>query len=297
MNRVDVSIVIPTHNRRAAAARTLHALAHQCCSPAAFEVILVADGCTDDTAGLAAVEWPIPVRVLEQPHGGPASARNRGAAAAAGDLLIFLDDDIEVVPGFVSAHVAAHVAPGQRRYRLPPAGVAGTPRSVHGDAARVVGSDVRTDAGSGTSLHILGPAQRQLLVDAPAVRADRELRRDAALPRRLRAGLSAHRGRRALSVRAGGGRVAPRAHRPGACARPQARRRTRRRCAGTAISEAGGGVAARTSSDAPHAPRAHVALPCGRTPGARRCRRSPVPAAARRSGGDAPAHTVAPSAG
>ena len=111
MQRVDVSIVIPTHNRRAAATRTLHALAHQCCLRTTFEVILVADGCTDNTAGLATAEWPMPVRVLEQSHAGPAAARNRGAVEAVGDLLVFLDDDIEVLPGFVAAHVAAHVAP------------------------------------------------------------------------------------------------------------------------------------------------------------------------------------------
>ena len=111
MTRLDVSIVIPTHDRRDAAARALQALSRQCCSRTALEIILVADGCTDDTAGLAALEWPLPVHVLEQPHAGPAAARNRGAAAARGDLLIFLDDDIEVLPGFVAAHVEAHATP------------------------------------------------------------------------------------------------------------------------------------------------------------------------------------------
>ena len=269
MQRVDVSIVIPTHNRRAAATRTLHALAHQCCSRPAFEVILVADGCTDDTAGLATAEWPMPVRVLEQSHAGPAAARNRGAAEAAGDLLDLPGRRYRSVARVRGRARGGACRAGHRGDWLPADGVAGTPRSVHGDAARVVGSDVRTDAGSGTPLHLLGLAQRQLLGVAPAVRADRGLRRDTALPRGLRAGLSAHRGGRALPVRAGGGRVAPRAHRSGARARPQARRRTRRRCAGAAISEAGGSVAARTPAHAPHAPRAPVALPCGRTPGGR----------------------------
>jgi GT2 family glycosyltransferase len=111
MPRLDASIIIPTRDRRDAAARTLQALSLQCCPRPAFEVILVADGCSDDTGTLATAKWPVPVRVLEQPHAGPAAARNRGAAAATGDLLIFLDDDIEVVPGFVAAHIAAHAAP------------------------------------------------------------------------------------------------------------------------------------------------------------------------------------------
>jgi hypothetical protein len=46
--------------------------------------------------------------VIEQTRQGAAVARNRGAAAATADVLIFLDDDIEVRPGFVSAHVRAH---------------------------------------------------------------------------------------------------------------------------------------------------------------------------------------------
>ena len=117
MERLNASIIIPTRNRREAAARTLHALSLQSSDPEAarpdpsspgFEVILVADGCIDDTAALAARDWPMPVRLLELPHAGPAAARNRGAAVATGDLLIFLDDDIEVVPGFVAAHIAAH---------------------------------------------------------------------------------------------------------------------------------------------------------------------------------------------
>jgi GT2 family glycosyltransferase len=108
MRRPDASIIIPTHNRRDAAVRALRALSLQCCPRTSFEVILVADGCSDGTAGLRTGEWPMPVRVLEQPHAGPAAARNRGAAAATGDLLIFLDDDIEALPGFVAAHIAAH---------------------------------------------------------------------------------------------------------------------------------------------------------------------------------------------
>ena len=133
MGQLDASIVIPTHNRRDAAARTLHALSRQCCSRTAFEVILVADGCSDDTAALATREWPMPVRVLEQSHAGPAAARNRGAAAATGNLLIFLDDDIEVLPGFVAAHRAAHAAPQEAPvHQIEPAGPrTANPRQQH----------------------------------------------------------------------------------------------------------------------------------------------------------------------
>jgi glycosyltransferase involved in cell wall biosynthesis len=104
-----VSIIIPTHNRRDAVIRTLRALATQTYPPAATEIIVVADGCSDDTPGVAASASPTPIRLLEQPASGPAAARNRGAGCARGDILIFLDDDIEVAPGFVAAHVEAQL--------------------------------------------------------------------------------------------------------------------------------------------------------------------------------------------
>lgn len=103
-----VSIVIPTHNRLASVERTLRALATQTCPLSRVEVIVVADGCTDGTSGISRDGWPFPLRVLEQPGLGPAAARNHGAASAIGERLIFLDDDIEPFPGFVTAHLRAH---------------------------------------------------------------------------------------------------------------------------------------------------------------------------------------------
>ena len=103
-----VSIIIPTRNRRVSLERSLHALSRQSHPTGSIEVVVVADGCTDGTAQLANSPWPIDVRVIEQPPGGAGAARNRGAAAASHDLLVFLDDDIEAWPGLVSAHVRAH---------------------------------------------------------------------------------------------------------------------------------------------------------------------------------------------
>lgn len=103
-----VSIVMPTHDRRTSVERALRALSSQSHPRGALEILVVADGCTDGTAGVAAERWPVAVRVIEQSRQGPSAARNRGAAAATGELLIFLDDDIEVSPGFVAAHVQHH---------------------------------------------------------------------------------------------------------------------------------------------------------------------------------------------
>jgi GT2 family glycosyltransferase len=110
-----VTVVIPTHNRRPSLERSLRALTRQSHPLDALEVIVVADGCMDGTSEVAKAAWPFRLRVLEQSSLGPAAARNRGAAAATGSLLIFLDDDIEAFPRFVSSHVRAHMNSGQAR--------------------------------------------------------------------------------------------------------------------------------------------------------------------------------------
>jgi glycosyltransferase involved in cell wall biosynthesis len=79
-----------------------------------MEVVVVADGCTDDTIKmLQAYEAPFTLRFIEQSGQGPAIARNEGAAKATGTLLMFLDDDIEASPQMVEAHVRAHHQPNQ----------------------------------------------------------------------------------------------------------------------------------------------------------------------------------------
>jgi GT2 family glycosyltransferase len=117
-----VSIVIPPHNPRAAQDRTRAAIAAQRYRLSDLEVIVVADGCSDGTEQMA-IPAPLAGCVIAQAPGGPAAARNRGAANAAGDLLIFLDDDVEAAPGLVAAHVRAHEdlqAPGIVVGYLPP---------------------------------------------------------------------------------------------------------------------------------------------------------------------------------
>ena len=50
----------------------------------------------------------LPVRVVARDGGGRAAARNAGAEAAEGDVLVFLDDDILVAPDFLAAHGESH---------------------------------------------------------------------------------------------------------------------------------------------------------------------------------------------
>lgn len=104
-----LSIVIPTHNRAHILPRTLGSLARQTAPPEAYEVILVADGCQDETATVVqSLDLPYSLRFIEQPPLGLSTARNRGAAEATAPTLLFFDDDMEALPGLVAAHIAAH---------------------------------------------------------------------------------------------------------------------------------------------------------------------------------------------
>lgn len=95
-----LTVVIPTHNRCPKLTITLDYLASQTVT-AGWEVIVVANNCSDDTT--AAVRnrvgrFPVPLTVIEEPTPGAAAARNAGARQARGQDLLFLDDDILVEP-------------------------------------------------------------------------------------------------------------------------------------------------------------------------------------------------------
>src|SRR4029434_3841220 len=90
------SVVIPTHDRRDAVMRLLRALRRQDPVPGGFEVVVVADGCADGTVeAVGKVDTGVPCAVIQPLSSRPAAARNRGAAHATGDILLFLDDDLE----------------------------------------------------------------------------------------------------------------------------------------------------------------------------------------------------------
>lgn len=91
-NGVDVSVIIPTRNRRALLARALTCALGQ--EGVLVEVVVVVDGSTDDTDEyLTGVVDDRLIVIRHQIAQGVASARNAGSAAATGRYLAFLDDD------------------------------------------------------------------------------------------------------------------------------------------------------------------------------------------------------------
>ena len=108
-----VTVIIPTHNRSSSLRRTLEALRAQTLPPSMIEVCVVMDACTDDTEMMLrqyAALFLVHVMTISPPNKGPACARNLGAGAARGPLLLFLDDDVVPDPHLVQAHIDAHRA-------------------------------------------------------------------------------------------------------------------------------------------------------------------------------------------
>jgi glycosyltransferase involved in cell wall biosynthesis len=108
-----VSVVIPTYNRARHLARALEALELQTIGADAFEVIVVDDGSTDDTAATLARDWDLGLQTLHQPNQGPGAARNAGIAIATGRVVLFVDDDVIPAPDLIELHLRAHGEPGR----------------------------------------------------------------------------------------------------------------------------------------------------------------------------------------
>jgi serine acetyltransferase/GT2 family glycosyltransferase len=102
-------VVIPSYNRGPALAELLTQFVDQTAGMDAFEVIVVDDGSKiDPRPGLPSFEGRLRLHVERQANGGAAKARQRGAEIAQGEILIFLDDDMQIRKTFVAAHLAAH---------------------------------------------------------------------------------------------------------------------------------------------------------------------------------------------
>jgi glycosyltransferase involved in cell wall biosynthesis len=106
-----VSVVIPARNEARGISPLIGAVRAQQPRGTALEVVVVDDGSTDDTAVRARAAG---ARVLEigatGDGGNPAIARNRGARAAHGDPIVFLDADCTPAPGWLDRLLAAHQA-------------------------------------------------------------------------------------------------------------------------------------------------------------------------------------------
>ena len=105
-----VSVIVPCFEAPEALALTLAGLERQAWPPELLEVVVVDDGSDPPLARPA--RTPLDLKVVRQQRCGfgLARARNTGVAAAAHDILVFLDGDVIPEAGLVSAHARWHHA-------------------------------------------------------------------------------------------------------------------------------------------------------------------------------------------
>lgn len=107
MNKPELSIIIPTYNRRERLVQVLSSLEAQTYPLEKLEVIVISDGSTDGTdAFLEEHRTAYELRPVFQQNQGVAVARNTGLDQAKADWILFLDDDVRPAPELVSEHIA-----------------------------------------------------------------------------------------------------------------------------------------------------------------------------------------------
>lgn len=108
---LSITVVIPTFNRAGLLQRAIASVLAQTYSD--FNVVVVDDCSTDDTEIAVTRFCDARLRYVRRAQRGSAAAtRNTGIRAADGDLICFLDDDDEYLPGFLERMASAFAACG-----------------------------------------------------------------------------------------------------------------------------------------------------------------------------------------
>jgi len=103
----SVSVIVPTWNEANYLPALLASLTNQTRAP--LEIVVADSGSTDGTQNLAEARGAF---VVEGERRGPGEGRNRGARAARGEVLVFIDADCIAPPNLLEAILAAVDQPG-----------------------------------------------------------------------------------------------------------------------------------------------------------------------------------------
>ena len=105
---IRLSLIIPTHNRSERLIAALESAIRQDLPAADWECVVVSNNSTDDTVarfGDFAARYPgLNLRLVTEDGPGVSYARNRGIAETSAPLLVFIDDDERINPGFLRAY-------------------------------------------------------------------------------------------------------------------------------------------------------------------------------------------------
>lgn len=102
---MKLSVIIPTYNRADLIGITLQSLTEHQLPASEYEVLVVDNRSTDDTAAVVRkfqATSPVPVRYSFEERAGVHYARNAGALAARAELLYYTDDDMIATPGMLA---------------------------------------------------------------------------------------------------------------------------------------------------------------------------------------------------
>ncbi|WP_226780964.1 glycosyltransferase family 2 protein [Oceaniglobus trochenteri] len=115
---MSLSVILPAHDEAGYLAACLSALLRS--DGVAGQIVVVANGCRDDTATVArrfaqeAARRGWTLNVIETPEGGKLNAMNLGDGAATWDLRLYLDADVIVSPPLLAQIVEALGQPAPR---------------------------------------------------------------------------------------------------------------------------------------------------------------------------------------
>jgi glycosyltransferase involved in cell wall biosynthesis len=166
-----VTVVVPAHNTGATIEATLRSVLRQ--SLRQFEVIVVDDGSTDDTADRVRGFQADPrIRLIQQRNAGPSAARNAGIAAASASTISVLDSDDLWLPTYLEKMTAAVAS-------RPDAGFAYTDAWLFDDGRRLLSSRSAMGASRSPAAPPTAPHEFLLaLLDRNFVYTSATIRRD-----------------------------------------------------------------------------------------------------------------------
>src|SRR5438067_547280 len=106
----NVSVVIPTKNRSALLAESIEHIESQTVSRELYEVIVIDNDSTDDTRSVLEQKARVysNLKCGFQEKAGAAATRNAGLRLAKGDLILFVDDDVQASDSLIQAHLECH---------------------------------------------------------------------------------------------------------------------------------------------------------------------------------------------
>lgn len=106
----ELSVILATRDRAALLPLVLAGFEKQTLVSARYEIVVIDDGSTDQTLSvLAGWQGRLPLRIIPQRAAGLAAAKNLGVFASRAPILVFADDDDVPEPGYLTAHLAAHL--------------------------------------------------------------------------------------------------------------------------------------------------------------------------------------------